>query len=125
MPHDPFAIAPEVAAQPYCWLTTTGRRSGRPRTVELWFAADGATVYALSGGRDRSDWVRNVQAEPRASLRLGSVDHRVRARLDFEGTEEADRARRLLDAKYHGWREGRPLTRWAATALPVAFDLAP
>jgi deazaflavin-dependent oxidoreductase (nitroreductase family) len=123
MPDDRLAIAAEVAAQPYCGLTTTGRRTGRARTVELWFAADGATVYVLSGGRDGSDWMRNLRAEPRARLRLGSVDHDVAARLDFEGTDEGDRARRLLDAKYQGWREGRPLTRWATTSLPVAFDL--
>jgi deazaflavin-dependent oxidoreductase (nitroreductase family) len=89
-------IASAIAAQPYCWLTTTGLRTGRARTVELWFAADGATVYVLSGGRDRSAWVRNLQAEPRATLRLGSADHQVTARLDFESTDEADRAR--LDA---------------------------
>ena len=34
-------------------------------------------------------------------------------------------ARRLLDAKYHGWSEGRALTGWAQTALPVAIDLEP
>jgi deazaflavin-dependent oxidoreductase (nitroreductase family) len=123
VPEEAPTIASGIAAQPYCWLTTTGLRTGRARTVELWFAADGATVYVLSGGRDRSAWVRNLQAEPRATLRLGSADHQVTARLDFESTDEADRARRLLDAKYHGWRDGRPLTRWAATALPVAFDL--
>lgn len=123
MPEDAATIDAGIAAQPYCWLTTTGRRSGRPRIVELWFALHGASVYVLSGGQDRSDWVRNLQAEPRASLRLGSIDHRVTARLDVDGTVEGDRARRLLDAKYHRWREGQPLTRWAATALPVAFDL--
>jgi hypothetical protein len=32
-------------------------------------------------------------------------------------------ARRLLAGKYQGWREGRPFSEWAQTALPVALDL--
>lgn len=124
MPEGARTIAADVAAQPYCWLTTTGRRSGRPRTVELWFALDGGTVYVLAGGRDRSAWVRNLQAEPRARMRLGSADHAVTARVGLEGSGEEQLARRLLAAKYQGWREGQPLSRWAATSLPIAFDLA-
>jgi deazaflavin-dependent oxidoreductase (nitroreductase family) len=58
------------------WLTTRGRASGRNREVELWWSTDGTTVYLISGGGDRSDWVRNLLAEPRATLRFaeGSVD---------------------------------------------------
>ena len=33
------------------------------------------------------------------------------------------RARRLLAAKYQGWKEGKPMSGWATTALPVAIDL--
>lgn len=39
----------------FCYLTTTGRRSGRSHTIEIWFALSGHTLYLLSGGRDRSD----------------------------------------------------------------------
>ena len=28
-----------VAADDYCYLTTTGRRSGRPHRIEIWYAA--------------------------------------------------------------------------------------
>jgi hypothetical protein len=30
------------ASQAFCYLTTTGRVSGRPHTIEIWFARRGA-----------------------------------------------------------------------------------
>src|SRR5919198_4125925 len=41
----------------YAYLTTTGRVTGRPHEIEIWFALHAGTVYVLSGGGDRSDWV--------------------------------------------------------------------
>jgi len=35
----------------FCHLTTTGRNSGRPHTIEIWFALHGQTLYMLAGGR--------------------------------------------------------------------------
>jgi hypothetical protein len=50
----------DQGAQPFCYLTTTGRVSGRPHTIELWFALKGPTLYVLSGGGDRSGWRRSA-----------------------------------------------------------------
>jgi deazaflavin-dependent oxidoreductase (nitroreductase family) len=113
----------DIARQPYTWLRTIGRRSGEPRTVELWFALEGRTVYVLAGGGHEAAWVRNAMARPEVRLRLGSRTWDAVARLPEPGTDEEHRARRLVAAKYQGWQEGRPLGRWAATALVVAFDL--
>ena len=115
----------------FAYLTTTGRRTGRPHTIEIWYAEREGTVYLLSGGMDRSDWVRNVQTTPQVRVRLGGprdlrpdVDGEVdaTARLVVDPTEDA-RARRLLAAKYQGWREGTPLSDWARTSLVVALDV--
>jgi deazaflavin-dependent oxidoreductase (nitroreductase family) len=107
---------------PFAYLTTSGRRSGRPHTVEIWFAMAGDTVYLLSGGGDRSDWVRNLRAEPHVTIRVGGDERRASARL-VEASEEDERLRGLLAAKYQGWRAGQPLSGWARSALPVALDL--
>jgi deazaflavin-dependent oxidoreductase (nitroreductase family) len=109
--------------QPYAWLTTTGRRSGAPRTVELWFVLDGATVYALAGGGERAHWVRNAGANPAVTVRLGQWTYAGRVRLPAFGGEEDHGARLRMAAKYQGWREGRPLSAWAREALCVAIDL--
>ncbi len=34
----------------------------KPHEIEIWFADDDDTLYMLSGGGDRSDWVRNLRS---------------------------------------------------------------
>ena len=101
-----------------CHLQTIGRRSGRPRTIEIWFATDGARIYLLAGGRDRAHWVRNLRAESRVRVRIGGMTVAGTARI-IEGELEEMVARRLLAAKYQGWVDGAPLSGWAAGSLPV------
>lgn len=36
-------LDPKLADEDYCYLTTTGRVSGKPHTVEIWFGASGDT----------------------------------------------------------------------------------
>lgn len=110
------------SSQDYCYLTTTGRRSGQPHEIEIWFGVDGSTLYLLSGGGEKSDWVRNLKAQPQVSVRIGKQVFAATARLVAEDGEE-QLARRLLAAKYYGWREGKRLNNWARTALPVALDV--
>ena len=110
------------AAEPFCYLTTTGRRSGNPHTIEIWFAVHGNTLFLMSGGRERADWVRNIQADGRISVRIGDVDYRGAGRIVEPATDEDSLARRLLLAKYQP--EGSDeLESWGRSALPVAIDL--
>jgi deazaflavin-dependent oxidoreductase (nitroreductase family) len=104
----------------YCYVTTTGRRTGSPHTIEIWFARQGDRVYLLSGG-EGSDWVKNLQANPTVGLRLGDRDMICRAAL-VEDPEEDAVARRLLVDKYSP-RSSGSLEEWGRTARPVAIDL--
>jgi deazaflavin-dependent oxidoreductase (nitroreductase family) len=117
---------PALAAADYCYLTTTGRNSGDPHTVEIWFGmpADGRTLYLLSGGGDRSDWVKNLVAIGAVTVRIGSRDaseHFARARVVGPGGED-DEARRLLASKYQGWDGSATMSSWARTALCIAVE---
>lgn len=110
------------AELPFCYLTTVGRRTGRAHTIEIWFAADGRTLYLLAGGRRRADWVRNVTANHHVGLRLGDRRFAATARVVDPGTDEDAVARRLLLAKYQ--KPGaHDLERWGKSALAVAVDL--
>jgi F420H(2)-dependent quinone reductase len=63
-------------------LTTTGRKSGQPRTTPLNIMADGDRwlLVASYGGDDRDpQWFRNLQANPDATIQVGSDIIRVRA----------------------------------------------
>jgi deazaflavin-dependent oxidoreductase (nitroreductase family) len=108
----------------FAYLTTTGRRSGRAHTVEIWFAFRDGRVYLLSGGGDRADWVRNLRKDPTVRVRIGTRSTSAKARVLRAGTPEDQLARQLLDGKYQGWRDGKRLSGWARTALPVAIDVA-
>jgi deazaflavin-dependent oxidoreductase (nitroreductase family) len=112
-----------VAEEAFAYLTTRGRRTGRPHTIEIWFGVLDGSVYLMSGGGDRSDWVRNLRADPGATLRIADIELPVTGRA-VQDPEEDAAARRLLAVKYQGWREGRPLSRWTRTALVVALDPA-
>ena len=118
------AIDPNAGDQPYAWLTTIGRRTGEPRTVELWFVVVGRTVHFLAGGGDDAQWVRNADAEPAVRVRLGQQTYVGRARRPEPGSIEDADARHRMATKYQGWREGRPLSRWARESLCIAVDLA-
>ena len=111
----------DLAELDFCYVTTTGRRSGTPHTVEIWFALAGETLYLLSGGRGRSDWVRNLQRSSGVLVRLREREYEARARV-LEAGEEDALARRLLFEKYNpGYSSD--LSNWRDTALPVALDV--
>jgi deazaflavin-dependent oxidoreductase (nitroreductase family) len=112
----------QIADEDFCYLTTTGRKSGNPHTIEIWFGAEGDTIYLLSGGGEGSDWVRNIRADGRVHVRIGEREFEGAARPVEDDAEEAI-ARRLLAAKYQNWKAGKPLSSWARTALPVAIAL--
>jgi deazaflavin-dependent oxidoreductase (nitroreductase family) len=105
----------------YCYVTTTGRRSGNPHTIEIWFALHGDRVYLLAGEGDQSDWVRNIRHEPRVGLRLGDDDMICRARV-VEDPQEDALARGLLLDKYAP-RSSDDLDEWGKTAVPVVVEL--
>jgi deazaflavin-dependent oxidoreductase (nitroreductase family) len=107
--------------QEYCYLTTTGRVSGRPHEIEIWFGVENISLYLLSGS-ETSDWVRNLRKDPAVSVRIANHSFTGRARV-VEDLEEERTARYLLAEKYQEWEEGRTLSQWARTALPIAIDV--
>jgi deazaflavin-dependent oxidoreductase (nitroreductase family) len=111
----------DLADLDYCYVTTTGRRSGRPHTIEIWFALHGDRVYVLSGGGEGSDWVRNLQANPTVGLRIGDRDMICRAALVDDPAED-ELARDLLVEKYQPKYSG-DLDDWRRGALPIVIEL--
>jgi deazaflavin-dependent oxidoreductase (nitroreductase family) len=116
-----MGFAAGAADEDYCYLTTTGRVSGEPREIEIWFALQGRTLYMLSGGAERSNWVRNLLQEPAVTVRIGDVTEGGRARI-VDDPAEQEQARALLYDKYTARYSG-DLENWRRTALPVAVDL--
>jgi len=111
-----------LAREDFCYLTTTGRVTGRPHEIEIWFSLEPETrtLYMLSGGGDRSDWVKNLRRYPDVEVRIAGERYSGRAR-EARDAEEDELARRLLVEKYES-SPGR-LENWRRSALPVVVDL--
>ena len=92
--------------------------SGDPHEIEIWFALADGVAYMLSGGGDRSDWVKNVLANPAVRIRLGDERRACIARTAMDADEDA-LARGLLVEKYRPRYSG-DLDEWGRTSLPVA-----
>jgi deazaflavin-dependent oxidoreductase (nitroreductase family) len=106
----------------FCHLTTRGRVTGAPHEIEIWFALDGRTLYLHSGGGVRSDWVRNLVADPEVTVRLRGTVYTGVARVIEAGTHDDARARASVYDKYAPRYSGN-LDSWRATGLPVAVEL--
>ena len=112
-----------LADEDMCYLTTTGRKTGTPHEIEIWFGIRDGTLFMLSGGGAAADWVKNIRKDPQVRLRINTQTAALRARLVKPGSRDDTVARELLDAKYMGWHQGKKLSTWARGALPVAIDL--
>ena len=111
-----------LALEEYAYLTTTGRRTGAPHEIEIWFATDGTVIWMISGGRDRSDWVQNLLATPDATIRIAGRTFAVRARAGLSDLQERRRAAEALHAKY-GDQVRAGVQDWVDDAHLLAFDV--
>lgn len=111
----------DIASADFCYLTTTGRITGNPHRIEIWFVLSDQTVFLMAGDRDRSDWVRNLMITSDVGLELAGRKRATRARVVDEASEEDALARRLMLQKYTA-RDGGDLSTWGRTALVVAID---
>ena len=102
-------------ADEFLYLVTTGRRTGLPREIEIWFVEHHGAHYIVSGGREKAAWVKNILADGRVRFAVGTgTDHE--ASLPFRDAAaraletEGDAGliagvSRLMTAKY-GWSNG-------------------
>jgi len=77
-------IGGRMGTQRILLLTTTGRASGRRRTVPLTYFEDGErlVIIASAGGAPRDPaWWRNLQLRPEAHVQVGRERRAVRARI--------------------------------------------
>lgn len=84
-------IGGSAMGMPVLLLTTTGRKSGQPRTRALMYLpkGDACVVIASFAGEPRHpDWWLNLRANPRAQIQRGADTTRVVAR-EAEGAERA------------------------------------
>lgn len=102
---------------PLLLLTTTGRRSGEPRTSPMMYLADGdrLLVFASKGGAPTNpDWYHNLVADPHVTVEVGTERYEARA-APLTG-EERDRLYAEQASRYPGFAEYQLKT---ARVIPV------
>ncbi len=104
----------------FLYLTTTGRRTGLPREIEIWFTRRDGRYYLVAETGERAQWVRNLRADPGVRWRVGARTHTGRARVVDRVREAALAAtvRARSTAKY-GWGDGLIVELRPAKARPV------
>ena len=107
----------------YCYLTTRGRKTGKPHLIEIWFVSYEGAVYLMSGGGHKSDWVKNLLKDPNVTLRIEGQTFPATASL-LEDKVVEEMIRMAMAIKYNEW-EGRSPSEWARTALVVKFIPSP
>ena len=105
----------------YCYLTTTGRVTGNPHEIEIWFGLKETTLYLLSGNMDRSDWVKNLLKDPSVTVRIADQTFKANARLVTDKQEEMS-ARNMVADKYNERKVNGSLSNYARSALVVGID---
>lgn len=104
---------------PVCLLTTTGRKSGEPRTAPLVYLRKGDTfvVVASQGGLPKNPaWYLNLVADPDVTIQIGHDTYPLRART----ASDAERAAlwpQLVDL----YADFDTYAAWADRTIPVVI----
>jgi deazaflavin-dependent oxidoreductase (nitroreductase family) len=100
----------------YLYLTTTGRITGQPREIEIWFTEHGGRFYLIAE-RESANWVLNIRSQPQVKVRVGDTEFNTFARVVHNDREPqlAATVKALFVAKY-GWSDGGTLVRVSVTS---------
>ena len=105
------------AGRPLMLLTTTGAKSGQPRTAPLVYTTDGdnMVVIASKGGAPTNpDWYHNLRAQPLVTIELGDEQFQAQARVT-----EGEERQRLYDAQAELMPTFADYQRNATREIPV------
>ncbi len=109
-------------------ITTTGRRSGRPRRIEMWFHNLDGRIY-LTGSPGARDWYANLVAHPDFTFHLKDsvvADLPARARPITDEAEKREVLARILARLGQGEepQRRRDLDTWVARSplVEVTFS---
>src|SRR5215510_9144562 len=103
------ALAPLADAR-VLYLTTTGRRSGQPRTIEIWFTCYQGKLYLNAEHAQNANWVHNMLQYPEVQVRIKEQQFAGRARvLDRQADRVLWDTVAALSRQKYGWGEGLPV----------------
>jgi deazaflavin-dependent oxidoreductase (nitroreductase family) len=103
-------IPEDLSKLQFIYVTTTGRKTGSPREIEIWFVERAGKLYILAEHFFKANWVRNIQNNPRIQIRLGKQEFAATGRvLDETVDAEIWQAAQQRCREKYGWGEGLPV----------------
>jgi deazaflavin-dependent oxidoreductase (nitroreductase family) len=98
------------SALQYLYLTTTGRVTGRPREIEIWFVESEGKFYILAEHFHKAQWVKNILRNPRVRVRVAGRSFEATARvLDEKKDSALWKLVQSLEREKYGWGDGLPV----------------
>ena len=94
----------------FLYITTTGRNTGQPREIEIWFVESQGKLYILAEHFHKAQWVKNIERNPRVRVRIGDSEFEATARiLDKERDAAIWKLAQDLEREKYGWGDGLPV----------------
>jgi deazaflavin-dependent oxidoreductase (nitroreductase family) len=110
-----------VSSQKFIHLTTIGRKTRKPHTVELWFAVRGNSVYLSHEGKE-THWMKNIKKNGSVSFEIGGKNFVGNARLLDGRAEESWTAKVALYVKYYGEASKEIIEDWFSLSKLLAVE---
>ena len=113
--------ASRIADEKYIYLTTRGRKTGNPHTVELWFAIAGKKIY-LSHEGAYTDWMKNILEDGRVEFKIGKIQFKGNARI-AEAREVFELGKHALYLKYYGKADEDTINEWFSESTIIEISM--
>jgi len=110
-----------VAGEKFIYLTTRGRKSGNPHTVELWFAVAGKKIY-LSHEGAYTDWMKNILEDGRVEFKIGKIQFKGNARI-AKGGGAFELGKHALYLKYYGKADEDTINDWFSESTIIEISM--
>lgn len=109
----------DVKKSKVLYLTTRGRKTGKPHTVEVWFAyaKESKKIYLSHEGK-HPDWMKNLEKDGRVKVKIGSLEFGATAKLVKEG-ESLELGKKSLYEKYYHHASKEIIDDWFSLSTVV------
>ena len=121
MTHRATEAFESVDREKFAYLTTIGRKSGKPHVVELWFSIASGKIF-LSHEGEYTDWMRNIERDSHVGIRIAGLDVEADAKIVKDG-ESKELGKKSLYEKYYGPAPKATIDDWFE--LSTIIELTP
>lgn len=110
-----------VKKNQYIYLTTKGRKTGKPHTVQIWFAYADGKIY-LSHEGAYTDWMKNLDKHEMVNAKIGAANIDAKAKILGEGNSR-EKGKKALYEKYYKPASKEVIDDWFS--LSTVIELTP